>query len=113
MALLRSSAAVSISSGGGTAASGAAKAGKAEGGENPQPEAAADLTAVSFGDDPLALHLVCSRGRNVLTADALSAGPLIVACGGYQPRARLHLSGQRFAAGGEPVRVTPVRSSHG
>lgn len=63
--------------------------------------APADLTAVSFGDDPLALHLVCDRGRNVLTADALAAGPLIVAGGGYQPRARLHLSGPRFAAGGE------------
>lgn len=30
----------------------------------------------------------------------MAAGPLIVACGGYQPRARLHLSGPRFAAGG-------------
>jgi hypothetical protein len=92
VSLLRSTSSVAVSGGD------AAKAG----GEAPHAAAAAaaDLTAVSFGDDPLALHLVCVRGRNVLTADALAAGPLIAACGGYQTRARLHLSGPRFAAGG-------------
>lgn len=94
MSLLRSSAAVAGAADASAASKEASKA--KEGGTAP-----ADLTAVSFGDDPLALHLVCDRGRNVLTADALAAGPLIVAGGGYQPRARLHLSGPRFAAGGE------------
>ena len=107
MSLLRSSsssssaaaaAAAAVSSGDASAAS-ASKDARAP--SKPGGGGAADLTAVSFGDDPLALHLVCDRGRNVLTADALAAGPLIVAGGGYQPRARLHLSGPRFAAGGE------------